>query len=107
MSNNVVCFSTERQKRQPEIHEEIEDIVIFTTESGDEYEFTLDFDDALTPGDFRQPRVEETLFGWSCTIWNHYEEEWWTLPQFYTTEEAALAAGAIQEVALDFDFDML
>ena len=35
MSNNVVCFTTERQKRQPEIHEEIEDIVTFTTESGD------------------------------------------------------------------------
>lgn len=105
--SNVVSLAEERQRRQPEIEEEIEEIIVFTSESGTEYEFTLDLDDSLSPEDFLPPRTVNTLFGWSVSIWNHYEEEWWTLPQFYRSEEAALAAGEIQLAAFDFDFDML
>ena len=47
--SNVVSLAEERQRRQPEIEEEIEEIIVFTSESGTEYEFTLDLDDSLSP----------------------------------------------------------
>ena len=102
--SNVICLDTERDKRKPEIEEEDEPIVILTMESGEEYEIVLD--DALTPEDFPPPRVEETLFGFSCEIYNHYEERWVMLPQFYKSHDAALAAGTAECINLDFDFDL-
>jgi hypothetical protein len=103
--SNVVCLDLERKKRQPKVEEQIESIIIFTAESGDEYEFSME--DFCGPEKFPQPRTEYTLFGWSCTIWNGYEERWFTLPDFYRSEDAALAAGTAQELAWDFTFGLL
>lgn len=104
MSNNVICLNTERDKRKPELEEDDEPIVILTMESGEEYEITLD--DAWTPMDYPEPRVQNTLFGYSCEIYNHYEERWVMLPQFYKSEDAAMAAGMAEGINLDFDFDL-
>jgi len=100
---NIISLDKEREKRQPKVEQQLENIIIFTTEQGSEYEFS--FEGALTPEEIVPPIVDDTLFGWSCTIWDPYEEEWITLPDYYKTEQAALAAGTALEIALDLDFN--
>ena len=113
--SNVISLAEERQKRKAKALEN--EISILTTDFGDtvyqisinldDSAFIHDWDDALLgPEDFPNPRAEKTLFGWSVEFWNPYEEKWWTLPQFYQSKEAALAAANVQQVALDFDFDL-
>ena len=120
-----VNFAEEHQKR--EIASET--FYIFTKEDGTQFEFTLDtadefipqgdvwedslttfsntlseiWEDALTPEDFPLPETEYTLFGWSVRVFDHKLREWFTLPDFYKTEDSALCHAELYLMAIDFN----
>ena len=105
-----VNFAEEHQKR--EIASET--FYIFTKEDGRQYEITLDtadefipvcdiWEDALTPEDFPLPETEYTLFGWSVRVFDHKLREWFTLPDFYKTEDSALCHAELYLMAIDFN----
>ena len=114
-----VNFAEEHQKR--EIASET--FYIFTKEDGTEYELTLgtagefipefdiwkddvpalDWDGALTPEDFPLPETEHTLFGWSVRVFDHRLKEWFTLPDYFLTEDSALCRAELYLMAIDFN----
>ena len=105
-----VNFAEEHQKR--EIASET--FYIFTKEDGTQFEFTLDtadefipvcdiWEDALTPEDFPLPETEYTLFGWSVRVFDHKLREWFTLPDFYKTEDSALCHAELYLMSIDFN----
>ena len=114
-----VNFAEEHQKREAaELHDalvsNLDDILnsgegsyLFTTEMGDQYlfelEHELDWDGALTPEDFPLPETEYTLFGWSVRVYDHNLKSWFTLPDFYKTEDSALCHAELYLMAIDFN----
>lgn len=105
-----VNFAEEHQKR--EIASET--FYIFTKEDGTQFEFTLDtadefipeceiWEDALTPEDFPLPETEYTLFGWSVRVFDHKLRDWFTLPDFFKTEDSALCHAELYLMAIDFN----
>ena len=35
------------------------------------------------------PVAESTLFGWSVRIWDYHQQQWFTLPDYFESENAA------------------
>ena len=109
-----VNFAEEHQKREIAS----EPFYVFTDERGKQYEIILDttpeleytfdvgddiWEDALTPEDFPLPETEYTLFGWSVRVFDHKLKEWFTLPDFYKTEDSALCHAEMYLMAVDFN----
>jgi len=104
-----VNFADEHQKREIAS----EPFILFTRETGEQFEITVDytpeflwddsFTDPMTPEDFPLPETEYTLFGWSVRIWDHKIKSWFTLPDFYLSEAAALAVAEAYLLAIDFN----
>lgn len=85
----------------PRIEFENEDGFIWDVELEIDDEF--DWSGALTPEDFPLPETEYTLFGWSVRVWDHCVKAWFTLPEFYLSEAAALAVAEAYLLAIDFN----
>ena len=114
-----VNFAEEHEKREvAELHDalisNLDDILnsgegsyLFTSDTGDQYlfelEHELDWDEALTPEDFPLPETEKTLFGWSVRVYDHRLKSWFTLPDFYKTEDSALCHAELYLMAIDFN----
>lgn len=108
-----VNFAEEHQKREIAS----EPFILFTTEAGQSYTFTIDteeewepdftLDDGwtepLTPEDFPLPETEKTLFGWSVRVFDYTQRQWFTLPDFYRTEDSALCHAEMYLLAIDFN----
>ena len=56
----------------------------FTLESGATFDFTLE------SHEYPLPVAESTLFGWSVRVWDFHQQEWFTLPEYFESEVAAL-----------------
>ena len=57
--------------------------------------FTLEedgtvFDFSFSQSEYPLPVAESTLFGWSVRIWDFHQQQWFTLPDYFDTEVAAL-----------------
>lgn len=63
----------------------------------------LDWDGALTPEDFPLPETEHTLFGWSVRVFDHKLRDWFTLPDYFLTEDSALCRAELYLMAIDFN----
>lgn len=108
-----VDFAQEHQKREIAS----EPFILFTTEAGQSYTFTIDTEEEwepvftiedgwtepLTPEDFPLPETELTLFGWSVSVFDHTQRQWFTLPDFYRSEAAALTVAEAYLLAIDFN----
>ena len=56
--------------------------------------FTLEedgtvFDFTFSHEEYPLPVAESTLFGWSVRIWDFHQQQWFTLPEYFETEDAA------------------
>ena len=56
--------------------------------------FTLEedgtvFDFSFSQSEYPLPVAESTLFGWSVKIWDFHQQEWFTLPDYFESENAA------------------
>ena len=56
--------------------------------------FTLEedgtvFDFSFSSEEYPLPVAESTLFGWSVRIWDFHQQQWFTLPEYFETEDAA------------------
>ena len=56
--------------------------------------FTLEedgtvFDFSFSHEEYPLPVAESTLFGWSVRIWDFHQQQWFTLPDYFETEDAA------------------
>ena len=56
--------------------------------------FTLEedgtvFDFSFSQSEYPLPVAESTLFGWSVKIWDFHQQEWFTLPDYFESEQAA------------------
>ena len=56
--------------------------------------FTLEedgtvFDFSFSQSEYPLPVAESTLFGWSVSIWDFHQQEWFTLPDYFESEQAA------------------
>ena len=56
--------------------------------------FTLEedgtvFDFTFSHEEYPLPVAESTLFGWSVRIWDFHQQQWFTLPDYFETEDAA------------------
>ena len=56
--------------------------------------FTLEedgtvFDFSFSQSEYPLPVAESTLFGWSVSIWDFHQQEWFTLPEYFESEQAA------------------
>ena len=60
-------------------------------------------DDTLTPEDFPLPETEKTLFGWSVRVFDYRLKSWFTLPDFFKTEDSALCHAELYLMAIDFN----
>ncbi len=47
--------------------------------------------------------TEETLFGWSCTLWDENVQQWFTLPNYFISEEEALDVAEKYQSAIYFN----
>ena len=56
--------------------------------------FTLEedgtvFDFSFSHEEYPLPVAESTLFGWSVRIWDFHQQQWFTLPEYFESENAA------------------
>ena len=56
--------------------------------------FTLEedgtvFDFTFSHEEYPLPVAESTLFGWSVRIWDFHQQQWFTLPEYFESENAA------------------
>ena len=56
--------------------------------------FTLEedgtvFDFTFSHEEYPLPVAESTLFGWSVRIWDYHQQQWFTLPDYFESENAA------------------
>ena len=56
--------------------------------------FTLEedgtvFDFTFSHEEYPLPVAESTLFGWSVRIWDFHQQQWFTLPDYFESENAA------------------
>ena len=56
--------------------------------------FTLEedgtvFDFTFSHEEYPLPVAESTLFGWSVRIWDYNQQQWFTLPDYFESENAA------------------
>ena len=56
--------------------------------------FTLEedgtvFDFTFSHEEYPLPVAESTLFGWSVRIWDYNQQQWFTLPEYFESENAA------------------
>ena len=56
--------------------------------------FTLEedgtvFDFSFSHEEYPLPVAESTLFGWSVRIWDFHQQQWFTLPDYFESENAA------------------
>ena len=56
----------------------------FTLEDGETV-----FDFTFSQSKYPLPVAESTLFGWSVRIWDFHQQQWFTLPEYFETEDAA------------------
>ena len=56
----------------------------FTSEDGGTV-----FDFTFSQSEYPLPVAESTLFGWSVRVWDFHQQEWFTLPEYFETEDAA------------------
>ena len=103
-----VDFAQEHEKRQFEQ----EKFIVFTNVHGDEYEIQVElspawvddlWDDIHTPEDHPLPETEKTLFGWSVRVWDYRLKSWFTLPDFFLTEDSALCRAEMYLMAIDYN----
>ena len=57
----------------------------FTSEDGGTV-----FDFTFSQSEYPLPVAESTLFGWSVRVWDFHQQEWFTLPEYFESEVAAL-----------------
>lgn len=104
-----VDFAQEHQKREIAS----EPFILFTREDGKEFEITIDytpeflwddsFTDPMTPEDFPLPETELTLFGWSVRVYDYRLKSWFTLPDFFRTEDSALCHAELYLMAIEYN----
>ena len=103
-----VNFAREHEKREFEQ----EKFIVFTDVRGDEYEIQVElspawvddlWDDIHTPEDHPLPETEKTLFGWSVRVWDYRLKSWFTLPDFFLTEDSALCRAEMYLMAIDYN----
>ena len=56
--------------------------------------FTLEdggtvFDFTFSQSEYPLPVAERTLYGWSVKVWDFHQQQWFTLPEYFESEEAA------------------
>ena len=56
--------------------------------------FTLEesgavFDFTLSSEEYPLPVAEQTLYGWSVKVWDFHQQQWFTLPEYFESENAA------------------
>ena len=56
----------------------------FTSEDGGTV-----FDFTFSQSEYPLPVAESTLFGWSVRIWDFHQQQWFTLPEYFESENAA------------------
>ena len=56
----------------------------FTSEDGGTV-----FDFTFSQSEYPMPVAESTLFGWSVRIWDFHQQQWFTLPDYFESENAA------------------
>jgi len=88
---------------EPKIEFTLEDGTTFDLDLDDTFDDMFDWSGAKTPEDFPLPQTEYTLFGWSVRVWDHQVKTWYTLPDFYQSEAAALAVAEAYLLAIDFN----
>ena len=103
-----VNFAQEHEKREFEQ----EKFIVFTDVHGKEYEIQVElspawvddlWDDIHTPEDHPLPETEKTLFGWSVKVWDYRLKSWFTLPDFFLTEDSALCRAEMYLMAIDYN----
>ena len=68
--------------------------------------FTLEedgtvFDFSFSQSEYPLPVAESTLFGWSVKIWDFHQQEWFTLPDYFESEQAAYDQAELIMKSLD------
>lgn len=68
--------------------------------------FTLEedgtvFDFTFSQSEYPLPVAEQTLYGWSVKFWNFHQQEWYTLPEYFESEEAAYDQAELIMKSLD------
>lgn len=68
--------------------------------------FTLEedgtvFDFTFSQSEYPLPVAELTLYGWSVKFWNFYQQEWYTLPEYFESEQAAYDQAELIMKSLD------
>ena len=103
-----VNFAREHEKREFEQ----EKFIVFTDVRGKEYEIQVElspawiddlWDDIHTPEDHPLPETEKTLFGWSVRVWDYRLKSWFTLPDYFLTEDSALCRAEMYLMAIDYN----
>ena len=103
-----VNFAQEHEKREFER----EKFIVFTDVRGKEYEIQVEispawvddlWDDIHTPEDHPLPETEKTLFGWSVRVYDYRLKDWFTLPDFFRTEDSALCRAEMYLMAIDYN----
>ena len=56
----------------------------FTSEDGGTV-----FDFTFSQSEYPLPVAESTLFGWSVKFWDFHQQQWFTLPEYFESENAA------------------
>ena len=106
--NNVVNLQEFRRKQQSKrmstavINADIEGVIdefLFDLDARNNRDevncsFTLEedgtvFDFSFSHEEYPLPVAESTLFGWSVRIWDFHQQQWFTLPEYFETEDAA------------------
>ena len=68
--------------------------------------FTLEedgtvFDFTFSHSEYPLPVAEKTLYGWSVKFWDFHQQEWYTLPEYFESEEAAYDQAELIMKSLD------
>ena len=68
--------------------------------------FTLEdggavFDFTFSQQEYPLPVTEQTLYGWSVKIWDFRQQQWFTLPEYFESEDAAYDQAELIMKSLD------
>ena len=71
-------FDLDAQKNKDEVN------CSFTLEDGGAV-----FDFTFSQQEYPLPVTEQTLYGWSVKVWDYNQQQWFTLPDYFESENAA------------------
>ena len=83
-------FDLDAQKNKDEVN------CSFTLEDGGAV-----FDFTFSQQEYPLPVTEHTLYGWSVKVWDFRQQQWFTLPEYFESEDAAYDQAELIMKSLD------